>query len=246
MTLGEAYSQLLNVSEPSYFRLKKKYKSLFQLLDRYFLPEDIVEFRKTNSILKFDSQSFALKEIKEINAHKYLQIFLLNKPDDSFLIFYFNFLNELRKSQNQEVTIDTLLFNSSFYLVDPVRLANTYLIAFTFDNNLQVMINKNFKIQSYFTIFKEWDSYMLLFLRECIQCDFLLLFEKNGALKQNSVAIFHIIAYSIFSDSKYQKIPDNQKIEICHKSHKIAKDSFGIGEKMTKDDIYKIIATVIS
>ena len=230
MSLSSAYSKLLSISEPTFFRLKKKHKKLFKLLDRYFNEDDILEFYNKDRIDRFENQIFLRNELIENNRIKYLDIFMKEKPCSIFYRFYFQFLIELRKSINNEPTVNKDLFNPSFYLVDPLRLANTYLTIYTFNSDLQIMLNKAYRIQTFFPIFKQFDSYMLFFIKECINNNFEILFQNHGFIKQNKEACFHIASFYLFNTDTYKDIDPTDKVNIAVR----------ISNSITHDDIVNI------
>lgn len=47
-------------------------------------------------------------------------------------------------------------------------------------------------LHKHFEIFNGWDSYMLLFLKECLDSDFKILFNENDDIKLQNEALYHI------------------------------------------------------
>lgn len=117
-TRSTVMSELLEISENSYFRWKKKDHSiLIKLLEKYFTKEDLIEFLNTNKINRLEKLNF-LNITKEKNRKKYLNSFLvgaryerLGYSHDVFIDFYFSFLLVLREQSYEYFHGLNLLLN---------------------------------------------------------------------------------------------------------------------------------------
>jgi len=54
------------------------------------------------------------------------------------------------------------------------------------------ILNNYDNLHKHFAIFDEWDSYMLLFLKECLDSDFKILFDEDDDKKLQEEALYHI------------------------------------------------------
>jgi len=114
-THSTVMSELLEISENSYFRWKKKDHSvLIKLLEKYFTKEDLIEFLNTNKVDRLEKTNF-IELIKEKNRNKYLTSFLnggryenLSLSHNIFIDFYFSFLLFL-KDQPYNNSLNLLL-----------------------------------------------------------------------------------------------------------------------------------------
>lgn len=217
--------KLLDISERSYYTFKKQKRPIILLLEKYFKKEDLQEFLETKKIEKFEKADFIQKEVFELNSIKYFQSFAsssLSSTEYKFIIFYFNFLSELNKSNQNKETINSFVFNKFFYVVDFNHLLNTFLVSKCIDNltTKKETINNIYIINKYFYIFKEWDSYMLLFLKECLNNQFKNLYNPNDCIENKKEAFYHICGFIVFTDKKYEKLTDVKKIDYINNKYK--------------------------
>ncbi len=213
-------SSLFSNSPKSVSNWKKQKRPIIKLLDKYFSKEDLQEFLKNGSISRFDKAEFIQKEVFQLNTLKYFQSFTttpLYSSNHIFIIFYFRFIRELYRASKNLETIDTFLFNFNFYLVNFNQLLYTFLVSYSIDSQSQ---KKEFHdihiLHRYFVIFDNWDSYMLLFLRECIDNGFRNLFNPHDEISKKAEAFYHICGFIVFTDDIYRDLSDNLKLDFIN------------------------------
>lgn len=218
---SKVISNLIGISEPNFFKWKKKYPNLILLLESYFKVNDFIEFQKTQKIERLDRNNQIIGEFFEnslVNFFKHFQTPLVQLNAD-VIIFYFNFLSELKKANKNESSIEkretktSFIFSPSFYLVDINLLINMFTIYY-FKNKMDV-IPKAYKIFKKLDFLKKWDYYTLFFIKECIENNFFNLYNHkyyNASAEEKKEAFYHIIGFHIFSDDKYTNIEDENKL----------------------------------
>lgn len=107
MTQSEIMAKLLEISENSYYRWKKKdHIRLVNLIERYFTDSEIEEFLQTGEIINFEATNYIKNNFMKINKNKYIQNFksidssLRSIHQEHIKDFYFYFLTNLRNKKN--------------------------------------------------------------------------------------------------------------------------------------------------
>lgn len=105
------YSQILQTSEKSYYRWKKKDHSiLISLLERYFTKEELEEFLESGKIQKLE-KSKNYEDFYTLLANTYID-FLIHLEKKSCIKSYFYILDYIQKNKIQatEENFDSVLF----------------------------------------------------------------------------------------------------------------------------------------
>jgi len=219
-------SSLFSNSPKSVSNWRKEKRPIIQLIDKYFTKEDLQEFLENGRISRLDEADFIQKEVFQLNMLKYFQSFTatpLYSSNHIFIIFYFRFIKELYKASKGMETIDTFLFNANFYLANFNQLLNTFLVSHSISQsyeNQSEIFHEIYILQKYFVIFDNWDSYMLLFLRKCIDNGFKNLFNPHDEDNKKAEAFYHICGFIVFTDNKYKDLTDLKKINFINNKYK--------------------------
>jgi hypothetical protein len=198
MTQSEIMANLLEISENSYYRWKKKdHIKLIKLLERYFTIYEIEEFLKTGNISKFDN----LNQYSLLSCMNFLKKLKLLKNSDSlnltyhydYFYYFTNFILDYIKNgyQNKEKQwkgTNELLFFKNYFLDFCINnQPNTNSInpfkAIDFIYNQDAIkpqyidlefntINTLRELSNFINNFKQEDLY---FLNLCIQDNFITL-----------------------------------------------------------------------
>ncbi|WP_152184555.1 hypothetical protein [Sulfurimonas indica] len=229
-------SELLEISENSYFRWKKKdHIVLIDLIETYFSTEDLIEFLNTGKIEKYEQLNF-FNLVKKKNINKYLSSFLqdgrydrLSLSHDIFIDFYFQFLLFV-KNQSYFTSLDLLiqkhLLSYCLYTYQPSIIEDEFEKDYTNDknelqnilNSLNKIINEDIinRIQPHFCIFQSWDDYMLITLQDIIDNHMFDLFDCEDNEITRKEALYHIIGYHVYSNID-NKLNFNEKISLISK-----------------------------
>jgi len=225
MSFESQIIKLMKYSRNTYYVWKREKRPIISLLEKYFSENDIKEFLDTGKVSKFEKGNFLLKEIYEKKKVAYLDLFhikSLRNCNTDFQIFYFKFLRELKQASTNTSKLDNWLFNKYFFIAPFNQLINTFLIAYLDDLDFKHKMTKTYIIYKDFDIFDSWDSYMLLFIKECIDNNFKNLYEpfEGGISYLSSMQeiIYHISGFYIFTDIKFEKLQDMEKIELLSKT----------------------------
>lgn len=107
MTQSEIMANLLEISENSYYRWKKKdHIKLITLIEKYFTTKDLEEFIESNKVNKFENINYIQEYFIETNKDRYIQNFkstsssLRSIYEESIKDFYFYFLTNLKNKKN--------------------------------------------------------------------------------------------------------------------------------------------------
>ena len=114
MTQSEVMSNLLEISENSYYRWKKKdHIKLITLIEKYFTTKDLEEFIQSSKINKFENINYIQEYFIETKKDRYIQNFKANNSSLMLIIgneyiadFYFDFLTNLKSKKNFFSTTD--------------------------------------------------------------------------------------------------------------------------------------------
>ena len=209
MTRSETMAKLLEISENSYFRWKKKdHVKLINLIEKYFTLEQLQEFIDTNRILSFENKDYIQTYFRNNNKMKYLEYFKdfnlslkKSKLDLELIEFYFNFLIDFKNNKDFNKKLNKFVLNKQMNDVIqdiinnlPVKTLNVKntsedLKQKTVDNS----INTFDYIHNNLHFINDWDQDMNLFIYFLIQNDFeLFLNSDNGEL------LYHAIYFLYF------------------------------------------------
>ena len=189
-TMPELICKLLHIGKTTYYKyLREGYPIITFLLS--FKKSELEELLESGKIQKLEKDDFLQKEVIQKNRLKYLKSFTdmnpygcLRNSHNIFNEFYLSFLLRLGKL-------------SSFYRDDFNYLLNRYILRWSIDHYQNRLDKKETEykyirstslseyddIYKHFVIFKEWDSYMLLFLKECFETDFEILYDEDDSEK---------------------------------------------------------------
>lgn len=207
---------------------RKEKRTIIALIEKYFTKEDLVEFKETNKIKKFDNLLIIQSKVFNYNANKYINTFLQNTlsntlkfTNPAFFDFYFSFL--VKFNQIEEDSKEELLSvkRSSFQ-----ALINNFFIDYIFaDKNQDVYKYKI--IGSYIYIFNEWDELMSVFLSQAVDNDFSNLLDADdiytNQLKREE-AYLHIIGLYVYRNHSSLKL--TLKYELIKHLTESVKDKF--------------------
>lgn len=149
MTQSETMSELLEISENSYFRWKKKdHVKLIKLLEKYFDKEDLEEFIEKERINKFEKLNFLYEQVIHKNSKIYLDSFTTNfnylklsTSHSIFIDFYFYFLFKLKENNN----LFKEQFNNLLNTLLHDYLMNKYIKTISDEENMKKLIEKKLK-----------------------------------------------------------------------------------------------------
>ncbi|MEA2029065.1 MAG: hypothetical protein U9N49_08830 [Campylobacterota bacterium] len=220
ITKPHLISQILHIGLTTYYKYVKNNYPIIIFLQQFSLPE-LQELLNTNNISKIDSSLYIKSELFDQNKHMYLSSFRdsLQNKNEYFILFYFSFLRELHFAAKNKSKVDTLLFSSSFHIASSKQLVNTYLSYFNLmqnDVSVNVLMSKTYILYNNFEIFDNWDFYMLLFLKESMGNNLKNLYNKNESKNNKNEAIYHIIGFIVFTNSKYINSSDVDKLNIIN------------------------------
>ncbi len=108
MTNSEIMAKILEISENSYFRWKKKdHVKLITLIEKYFTSDELKEFLDTNRILNFENINYIQNSFIVENKNRYvldfrnINLLFKNINLDYYISdFYFYFLSNLKNKTN--------------------------------------------------------------------------------------------------------------------------------------------------
>lgn len=126
MTQSEVMSNLLEISENSYYRWKKKdHIKLITLIEKYFTTKDLEEFIQSSKINKFENINYIQEYFIETNKNKYIQSFNFSYSQAStsikniaiaegyfILDFYFYFLSNFFNESNFDKSLSEYRFKA--------------------------------------------------------------------------------------------------------------------------------------
>lgn len=192
---SEIYASFCDISEPTWFRWKKKHQKLTELLEKYFTPEDILEFQRKNEIDKLEKAYFILDEILESSLYDYFQMFHngLKQFDELFIIYYFSFLAELKSAIFEKSTIFEI---KDFFILDIFQLISSFSTSFS-------IIDMN-RINRHILIFKEWDRNMLFFIHHSLSFNLFNLHDHkfySPSMSERKEAVYHILGLYVFTNN---------------------------------------------
>ncbi len=146
MTQSETMSELLEISENSYFRWKKKdHVRLINLIERYFKKEDLEEYLETDKINKSEKLNFLYEQVIDKNSKIYLDSFTsnfnylkLSTSHSIFIDFYFYFLFKLKENEN----LFKEQFNNLLNVLLHDYLMNKYIRTISDEENIKKTIEQ--------------------------------------------------------------------------------------------------------
>lgn len=214
---------ILGIHRNSYFNYKKQGRPIIKLLEKYFNKEDLLEFLNTNKIQKLEKTDFLKKQVIEKNRIKYLSSFMrsehrfMYRKDDLFVLFYFSFLIFLKQTKSfyahdfqyllqQHIFNLAIVGNKIKFEPDCANLIhenNNYI-----NLSLEDFIKKlhRYLYLVHFKIFKEWDSYMLLFIQECFETDFQILLNENDSEDVKKEALYQMEQYKKHTTKDFNEL----------------------------------------
>ncbi len=151
MTQSEVMSNLLEISENSYYRWKKKdHIKLITLIEKYFTTKDLEEFIQSSKINKFENINYIQEYFIETKKDRYIQNFKDNNSSLMLIIgneyiadFYFDFLTNLKSKKNFFSTTD---YEYESYFIERYDF-NKALSDYIFENQQKEFEKKNFEIR---------------------------------------------------------------------------------------------------
>ncbi len=151
MTQSEVMSNLLEISENSYYRWKKKdHIKLITLIEKYFTTKDLEEFIQSSKINKFENINYIQEYFIETKKDRYIQNFKANNSSLMLIIgneyiadFYFDFLTNLKSKKNFFSTTD---YEYESYFIERYDF-NKALSDYIFENQQKEFEKKNFEIR---------------------------------------------------------------------------------------------------
>ena len=176
-------SELLGISEKSYYRWKEERK-IFDFIQKYLDDNLIQEFLETGKISRFDDNNLIYNNFINKNYIKYFNKEKRNrKVSESwevFVQFYFNFLIHI---SNIDETHKNLGFSKIIFE-----------FCFAYQNNYKLSQEAEgiFKDMRYF---EGWDDEMLIFLKYILKDDLLPLLRGYEYFDE---ATYHVIKYNIY------------------------------------------------
>ena len=233
MSKPRLISKILHIGLTTYYKYVKNDVKIIKFLQS-FDREDLEELNERGMISSINFSLELLDEISEFQKYKFLNNSKdFEKLDDYFILFYFDFLNELKKGIENKSNINNDIFSSNFYKFD---FDNIFLLYFNYFNIVRAdkndtkkillktdIIYKNSKI-----FFKDWDRNTLYFLYFSLKNNFLNLYNLNKDKNlDKKIIIWHIVGLNVFnldlSDelklkkineymSKFNKLPSSAKV----------------------------------
>ena len=162
---------------------------------------------------------FALNFLNEIVESQKYKILSNSKDfknaDEYFIVFYFSFLNELKKSIENQSNIYDVTFSSSFYLAEFNNLFLTYFNYFNLTRSgtktkKELLLKTNIVYQNAKIFFKDWDKNTLHVLYFSLKNNFKNLYDLKDDNFFKKIIIWHIVGLHIFS---LEDLSDELKIK---------------------------------
>ena len=167
MSYEKRIVEIFGFSRNTYYVWKREGRPIIELMEKYFSTQDLEEFIQTRKISRFD--------IKEINSFvlsqyfNFIDYFIANIDEIESVYFFFDFLQDIKQSNNELSTSDTKALFSLFiaksqhkpsikFIKDFLSLELTtleFLLFLSKNNFSQILQNKNDK--------KEYTLHSLLF-----------------------------------------------------------------------------------
>lgn len=261
MTQSEVMSNLLEISENSYYRWKKKdHIKLITLIEKYFTTKDLEEFIQSSKINKFENINYIQEYFIETKKDRYIQNFKDNNSSLMLIIgneyiahFYFDFLTNLKSKKNFFSTTD---YEYESYIIERYDF-NKALSDYIFKNQVKEFEKKGKQnsieeiieysqkqfehIYNHLSFIQKWDNDMYFFINYLIKTDFQLFINSN-----NDELLYHAIGFLVYSKNGLH----TDKIEEIFKffrenkdkiNNNIIKDIILNPEKLNELKKYKII-----
>jgi len=157
-----------------------------------------------------------LDEIVESQKYKILSNSKdFEKLNDYFVLFYFNFLNELKKSIENQSNVDDITFSSNFYMAEFDNIFLTYFNYFNLTRTniktkKELLLKTSIIYQNSKIFFKDWDKNTLYFLYFSLKYNFKNLYDIKDDNSDKKNIIWHIIGLYVFN---LKNLSDELKIK---------------------------------
>jgi len=162
---------------------------------------------------------FGLKLLTEISESQKYKILSNSKDfeklDNYFILFYFDFLRELKKGIENQSNVDDITFSSNFYMAEFDNIFLTYFNYFNLTRSntktkKELLLKTNIIYQNSKIFFKDWNKNTLYFLYFSLKNDFLNLYYLRDDNSVKKIIIWHIVGLHVFS---LEDLPDELKIK---------------------------------
>jgi len=238
-------AKILHIGLSTYYKYVKNDVKIVKFLQSFSM-EELEELNKVGMI---SSINFALELVDEISESQKYKILEnakdFEKLEDYFILFYFDFLCELKKATENQSNIDDITFSSNFYLSEFNNLFLTYFNYFNLTKKesttkKELLLKTNIIYQNSKIFFKDWDKNTLYFLYFSLKENFKNLYKVEDDLLHKKTALWHIICLHVFCSDQTDESKVKKMHEYMSKFHKLsstAKISNSLKTLLNKLDI---------
>ena len=210
-------SKILHIGLSTYYKYVKEDVRIVKFLQSFDI-NDLRELNETGMISSINFSLLIFDEISESQKYKILENSKkFEKLDNYFILFYFDFLYELKKGIENQSNVDDITFSSNFYMAEFDNIFLTYFNYFNLTRTnitkKELLLKTNIIYQNSKIFFKKWDKNTLYFLYFSLKNDFINLYNTKDDILHKKTALWHIIGLYVIN---LKDLTDELKIKKIH------------------------------
>ena len=196
--------KVLKIGTTSYYKYLKEDVKIIKFLQK-FDAEELNILLKEGVLPSVDFSMELMNEISESQKYKILENSKeFSKTNSYFIVFYFDFLCELKKAIQGQSKIDDITFSSSFYASEFNNIFLTYFNYFNLTRSntktkKELLLKTNIIYQNSKVFFKNWDKNTLYFLYFSLKNNFKNLYDLKDDNFFKKIIIWHIVGLNVFN-----------------------------------------------